>query len=103
MCAPQALAKSARARHFQVEEDRVDANRLERVDRVFGGSGDGGQLETVVALDDSRQYRASDHRIVDDHQPDTAISGLRSRLAIPRSGERPLHGRTLKRRRRAEA
>ena len=46
---------------------------------------------------------SSDHRIVDDHQPDAAVFYVAGRLAVPRTGERPLHGRALRRRRRAEA
>ena len=44
----------------------------ERFDGVFGGAGDGGDLECAIGLDHARQDRAGDHRIVDDHQPDAA-------------------------------
>ena len=65
--------------------------RLQRLDGVFGGPGDGDDLEIVVAFDHARQDGPGDHRIVDDHQPDASAWGSRRVLAVPRSGERPLH------------
>ena len=95
--------EAARARHFEIEQDGVDADRLKRVDRVLGGARDRGQLERIVAVDHPRKHRASDDAVVDDHQADTAFVYWRSRLAVPRTGERPLHGHALRLRRRAEA
>ena len=95
--------ETARAGHFQVEQDDVDADFVERLDGVLGGSGDGGDFERGIAFDHPRQDRPGDHRIVDDHQPDRGGVRARLRIAVPRSGERPLHGRLLRRRRRAEA
>ena len=86
---PRDRLEPARPGHFEVEQDDVDAHRLERVDRVFGGPGNRGDLERVVAFDHARQHRAGDHRIVDDHQADAAIALRRSRLAVPRYWRAP--------------
>jgi hypothetical protein len=85
-------AQAARAGHLQIEQDRVDANRLKRVDRILGRTRNGGELERIVAFDHPRQHRASDDAVVDDHQSDAAVFYWRGRLAVPRTGERPLHG-----------
>ena len=47
-------------------------DRLEGFDGVLGGPGDADDLEIAVAFDHSRQDRPGDHRIVDDHQPNSA-------------------------------
>ena len=82
----------AGAGHFEVENDDIDAALAKRLDGVLGGSGNGGDLECRIAFDHSRQDCPSDRRIVDDHQPDPAASVAVVRKAVPRSGERPLHG-----------
>ena len=84
--------ETARPRHFQIEDDDVHAAFAQRFDRVLGGAGDSGDLEGGIAFDHARENRAGDGRIVDDHQPDAPAQRLGSRLAVPRSGERPLHG-----------
>ena len=98
-CAPHALsrirefrAQAACAGHFEIEQDRIDTNGLERVDCVFRGARNGGELERIVAFDHPRQHCASDDAVVDDHQADPAFVYRRDRLAVPRTGERPLHG-----------
>ena len=100
---PRNRFEAAGAGHFEVEQDDVDAAFAKRLDGVFGGAGDGGDLERRIAFDHPRQDRSGDRRIVDDHQPDPAAWIARVRKAVPRSGERPLHGPALRRRRRAEA
>ena len=78
--------------NFEIEQDRIDTNGLERVDCVFRGARNGGELERIVAFDHPREHRASDDAVVDDHQADPAFVYWRDRLAVPRTGERPLHG-----------
>ena len=80
---PRDRLEAARARHFEVEQDDVDAAFAERLDRVLGGSGDGGDLERRIAFDHPRQHRPRDRRIVDDHQPDPAACGRRSPAGGP--------------------
>ena len=87
--------QSARAGHFQVEEDDIDAAFAERFDGRFGGAGDRGDLEGGIVLDHARKDRPGDRRIVDDHQADRRRrigrgSGRRSRdLASARSTAEP--------------
>ena len=64
-----------------------------RFDGVLGSSGDSGNFECRVGFDHARKHRAGDRRIIDDHQPDSAACGPRVPVAVPRTGERPLHGR----------
>ena len=64
--------ETTRTRHFQIEEDDIDTDLVERLDGVLGRSGDGANLERGIAFDHARQDRPGDRRIVDDHQADAS-------------------------------
>jgi hypothetical protein len=87
---PRNGLETARTGHFQVEQNDVDGDRLESFDGVLGRPGHSDDLKSAVAFDHSRQDCSGDHRIIDDHHPNSA-RGSRRCLAVPRSGERPLH------------
>ena len=81
----------------------VDADLVKRFDRVLGSAGHGRDLKGGITFDHARQHGPRDHRIVDDHQADAAALRAGRLVAVPRSGERPLHVQELRRRRRAAA
>ena len=93
---PRNRFEPSRAGHFQIEQHDIDAAFAQRVDGRFGSPRDGCDFKCRIALDHARQDRPGDRRIVDDHQADPATRGpcviVGIRKAVPRSGERPLHG-----------
>ena len=87
---PRNRLETSGTRHFQVKDDDIDPNFMQRIDRIFSGPRDRRDFEGVIRRDHPRQNRPGDHRIVDDHQPDATVCwGFPQ--AVPRSGERPLH------------
>ena len=64
------------AGHFDVEQDGIDPDGLERVERFFGGPGQGDHLEIAMRLDHARQHGARDLRIIDDHQANGRLGRL---------------------------
>ncbi len=65
--------EAAGAGHLDVEQDDVDADRLQRVERLAGVAGEWRRSRNPsCAGDHARQHRPRDRRIVDDHQADAA-------------------------------
>ena len=64
------IFKPPAPRHFEIKQDDVDPNVRKRIDRIFGSSRQGRDLEPAVGFHHAREHGARHHRIVNDHEPD---------------------------------